>query len=718
MVGLPWEQHVAFLGDRSRAAAIDRPRSRTGVRAVPVIPRCSASRSATRSRRRSSAGTEAAASSASSSGSAPRCARRTRTRFVTYVNYPEHRVPPRCRSSTSSLQRLPGATSGVESRTSAGSRTSPASSRSLLAELGARQPPQRDRAARRTPCGSQVDAAFSAGCAGTFVFAWTDEWHRGEDEVLDWDFGLTDRARRPKPALEAVARPLRGRSATPRTDSAVRLGRRLHPQRRPRRCASAWRIARLRYPDVRDDRRRRRLDRRNGGDRRSEFDVRLISTRNRGLSAARNTGLAAAAARSSPTSTTTPARIRTGSASSSTTFARRSTPPSAGRTFRRPTTGRSPPASRTLPAGRSTCSSPTPRPSTSPAATWPSGGTALLAIGGFDPQFRRGRRRRRRLLAAAGAWRDARLPRRGARLAPPAQLGPRLLAPAAGLRPGGGAARAQVAGAVQPARPPDLGRPPLRPRHRGQRSAPRASTTAPGAPARSSRRTGSSTAARRRSCTCPEWYLVLAALAGCRCSASSGTSLLWAVPLLALAVAARSLSTLSRGGFGHDLGRHGATRPAPTRRCDRSTALLHLLQPAARLAGRLAHGLAPWRRRRTRRAALPAAPLARVVVRGVVAPRERVARIEDGGARAPARASCAAGRTTAGTSRSRAARRRRALRIAVEEHGRGRQLVRSPHLAAASPRGAGGRARPGASRGRCAVLTAHWTASHRLAGLR
>ncbi len=40
--------------------------------------------------------------------------------------------------------------------------------------------------------------------AGVFVFAWTDEWHRGGHDVEDWDFGLVDRERVPKPALFAV----------------------------------------------------------------------------------------------------------------------------------------------------------------------------------------------------------------------------------------------------------------------------------------------------------------------------------------------------------------------------------------------------------------------------------------------------------------------------------------------------------------------------------
>src|SRR5262249_20818543 len=41
----------------------------------------------------------------------------------------------------------------------------------------------------------QLRSAFSSGCAGAFVFAWTDEWHRGGFDITDWDFGLTDRER-------------------------------------------------------------------------------------------------------------------------------------------------------------------------------------------------------------------------------------------------------------------------------------------------------------------------------------------------------------------------------------------------------------------------------------------------------------------------------------------------------------------------------------------
>jgi hypothetical protein len=50
----------------------------------------------------------------------------------------------------------------------------------------------------------QVRTAFAAGCAGAIVFAWTDEWHRGGQDIEDWAFGLTTRERPPKPALAAV----------------------------------------------------------------------------------------------------------------------------------------------------------------------------------------------------------------------------------------------------------------------------------------------------------------------------------------------------------------------------------------------------------------------------------------------------------------------------------------------------------------------------------
>ena len=52
----------------------------------------------------------------------------------------------------------------------------------------------------------QVKTAFGASCAGTFVYAWTDEWYRSGEDVLDWNFGLTTRDREPKPALSSISR--------------------------------------------------------------------------------------------------------------------------------------------------------------------------------------------------------------------------------------------------------------------------------------------------------------------------------------------------------------------------------------------------------------------------------------------------------------------------------------------------------------------------------
>ena len=42
--------------------------------------------------------------------------------------------------------------------------------------------------------------------AGFTVYAWSDRWWNNGAEVLDWDFGLTDREGRDKPALAAVSR--------------------------------------------------------------------------------------------------------------------------------------------------------------------------------------------------------------------------------------------------------------------------------------------------------------------------------------------------------------------------------------------------------------------------------------------------------------------------------------------------------------------------------
>jgi GT2 family glycosyltransferase len=52
----------------------------------------------------------------------------------------------------------------------------------------------------------QLRRGFAAGAAGAFVFSWTDEWHRGGHDVADWDFGVVDRDRAPKAALASMSR--------------------------------------------------------------------------------------------------------------------------------------------------------------------------------------------------------------------------------------------------------------------------------------------------------------------------------------------------------------------------------------------------------------------------------------------------------------------------------------------------------------------------------
>ena len=50
----------------------------------------------------------------------------------------------------------------------------------------------------------QIRTAFNGGCAGAVVFAWTDEWFRSGSDTTTWRFGLTDWDRKPKAALAAV----------------------------------------------------------------------------------------------------------------------------------------------------------------------------------------------------------------------------------------------------------------------------------------------------------------------------------------------------------------------------------------------------------------------------------------------------------------------------------------------------------------------------------
>ena len=49
-----------------------------------------------------------------------------------------------------------------------------------------------------------IESVVRAGLAGTIVYAWTDEWFRGGQEIADWAFGLVRRDRTPKLAFGTV----------------------------------------------------------------------------------------------------------------------------------------------------------------------------------------------------------------------------------------------------------------------------------------------------------------------------------------------------------------------------------------------------------------------------------------------------------------------------------------------------------------------------------
>jgi GT2 family glycosyltransferase len=139
----------------------------------------------------------------------------------------------------------------------------------------------------------QVRTAFAGGCAGAFVYAWTDEWHRGGEDVEDWEFGIVRRDRKPKRALRVVRNAFSQVpfAATRKRPSFSVVVCSYNGSRTIRETLEG--IEKLEYPDyeviVVDDGSTDETAAIAG-----EFDVRLIQTEQSGLSAARNTGMAAA----------------------------------------------------------------------------------------------------------------------------------------------------------------------------------------------------------------------------------------------------------------------------------------------------------------------------------------------------------------------------------------------------------------------------------------
>ena len=290
MVGLPWEQHITFLDDRNRTAAVAaRVREQARALAGHEALFCYA------------VGNEIPAPIVRWHGKA-RVERLLQRLYqsvkeedpgalVTYVNYPttEYLELPfldfvsfnvyleekDCfEAYLARLQNLAGDRPLVLAEVGLDSRRNGADQQAKSLER-------------------QLRSSFAGGCAGAFVFSWSDEWYRGGAEIEDWDFGVVSRRREPKPALEAVRRvygevPFSRRGAWPRISVVVCSYNGARTIRE-----TLEHLAKVEYPNfeviVVDD----------GSTDETpaiavEYDVRLIRTENGGLSRARNVGMMAA----------------------------------------------------------------------------------------------------------------------------------------------------------------------------------------------------------------------------------------------------------------------------------------------------------------------------------------------------------------------------------------------------------------------------------------
>ncbi len=290
MVGIPWEQHITFLDEEERCRDIEE-RVRANVRACSGHPAVLYY----------TIGNEIPAPIVRWHGNRKiekfieRLYRATKSEdpegLVTYVNYPttEYLQLPFLdlvcfNVYLESRERFEAYLARLHNL--AGDRPL------ILAEVGL----DSRRHGNETQARSlewQIRSAFASGCAGAFVFAWTDEWHRGGHDIEDWDFGLTKRNRQAKPALAAVRKafdrvPFPPGIRWPRISVVVCT---YNGSKTIRDCMEG--LLCLEYPDfeviVVDD---GSTD--GTADIVRQYGFRVISTNNRGLSSARNTGMKAA----------------------------------------------------------------------------------------------------------------------------------------------------------------------------------------------------------------------------------------------------------------------------------------------------------------------------------------------------------------------------------------------------------------------------------------
>jgi glycosyltransferase involved in cell wall biosynthesis len=664
MAGLAWEQHVAFLDERGRVAAIEASiREQAAACAEHPALLCFAVGNEIptpivrwHGRRRVERLIEHLCEAVREEDTAA---------LLTYVNYPSTeylRLPfldflsfnvyldaaEKVNAYLARLQNLAG------------------EKPLLLAEVGVDSRSESTTEQARQ-LASQLEVAAQAGAAGACVFAWTDDWHRGDHLVLDWDFGLTTRTRHPKPSLRAVGDTFRSSYPPPCGSELVSvIVCTRNGASTLRRCLEG--IAELRYPRyeviVVDD------GSTDGSAKiASEFDVRVISIEQSGLSAARNVGLAAArgeiVAYLDDDAWPDPDWLRflvlAFRTSSHAAVGGPNLPPADD--------GSVAACVANSPGGPTHVLLSDSEAEHIPGCNMAYRRAALERIGGFDPQFLTAgddvdvcwrlqdagetlgfhaaavvwHRRRDSVRAywrqqvgygGAEALLERKWPDRYNRRGHPTWAGHlydrasrRILRPVRIYHGVWGT------GAFQPEEAP--------------------------------RRTALATLV-----TSPDWYLVLAPLVGASLLAPLLPSLLW----LALLTVAASGATL----FHAAAGAWRAELPAAERRgrLVALTALLHLIQPAARLVGRLTNGLAPWRRNPGVGIALPFRRRRSRWHEAWLHPEERVRSIEEA-------IKHAGGRVTRGGPYDRwdlellggiagAAR----LLVVVEEHGRGRQLVR------------------------------------------
>ena len=472
----------------------------------------------------------------------------------------------------------------------------------LMGEIGLDS--RRHGMQRQSECiRAQVRTAFASGCAGTFVFGFTDEWHRGGHAIEDWDFGITTRSREAKPALVAVrqayaAVPFEAAGAWPRISVVVCT---YNGARTLRDTLDA--LAQVDYPDyeviVVDD-----------GSRddtaliAADYDVTLIGTENRGLSSARNTGLANASgeivAYIDDDAYPDPQWLRF--------LARRFQSGDwaavGGPNIAPPGDGAIAECVANAPGGPVHVLTGDVEAEHIPGCNMAFRRSALAEVGGFDVRYR-----------AAGDDVDVcwRLQERGLRIgfhAAALVWHHRRNSIAAYWRQQKGYGKAEALLAAKwPERYNGAGHLTWRGRvyARGLTpavAAPRSSVYGGvwgSAPYQSLYQPGPSTWLALP--LMPEWYGLVALLATLSALGASWPPLLWAIPLLALALAAPVVQALLAAARA----RYPDRRVSVVRRCARfgTTFALHMLQPLARLIGRIDNGLTPWRRARDGRLAVP-----------------------------------------------------------------------------------------------------------------